>query len=293
MNETSAICTFSIIALTSIFSVIGFRNRAFREKYLFSVPEILAGKQYYRLFTSAFLHADWNHLLMNMLSLYFFGRSLEFFLGAKAYLLVYFAAIVGGDLLSLAIHRHHEYRAYGASGGVCGMMFSFIILFPGGTIIAYPIPVPVPGWLYAVLFIVGSFLALKRQTDNVGHDAHLGGAIIGMWTTAVLQPWIVRENWKLFLAISALSVLLFLYLVKNPLFLPLSSFLPTGWSRKARSPKQGSTGNERFELDAILDKISRSGMDSLSLEEKAKLNSASENYQRRSESKKPESDLIF
>lgn len=283
-NESLAICTWAIIVLTSIYSLIGFRDPAFREKHLFSVREILAEKQYHRLFTSALLHADWNHLLLNMVTLFLFGRGIESLLGVRQFLLVYLAAVLGGGALSLWIHRHHEYKAYGASGGVCGLIFSYIFLFPGGSIVLFPLPVPVPAWLYAILFFVGSILALKRQADNIGHDAHLGGAIIGLWTTAALEPGIVRLHPKLFLAISALSVLFFVYLVKNPLFLSLSSFLPA-WPRpKVKPHKQPQSQDETLELDVILEKISRSGIDSLSREEKALLNSTSEKYRRRSDS---------
>jgi hypothetical protein len=199
----------------------------------------------------------------------------------------------GGSLLSLWLHRNHEYRAYGASGGVCGLLFSYIFLFPGGSIVLFPFPIPIPAWLYAILFFAGSFLALKRQTDNIGHDAHLGGAIIGLWTTALLEPEIVHRQPKLFLAISGLSVLLFVYLVKNLMFLPLSSFLPTGPRPNAKPGKPSQLRDEAVELDAILEKISQSGMDSLSPAEKARLNSASEKYRSRVDSTEPKSKLII
>jgi membrane associated rhomboid family serine protease len=283
MNEPSAICTVVIIVLTSVASLIGFRDPAFREKHLFSVRGILAGKQFHRLFTSALLHADWNHLLLNMVSLFLFGRGIELLLGVREFLLIYLAAILGGSVLSLWIHRHHEYTAYGASGGVCGLIFSYILLFPGGCILMFPVPFPIPAWLYAILFFAGSVLALKRQADNIGHDAHLGGAIIGLWTTGALKPEIVRLHPKLFLTISTLSVLLFVYLVKNPLFLPLSSFLPAWPSRKGKLRKRPPPRDETPELDAILDKISRSGIGSLSHDEKALLKSTSEKYRRQSD----------
>src|SRR5207249_2123817 len=143
--------------------------------------------------------------------------------------------------------------------------------------------------LYAILFFAGSVLALKRQADNVGHDAHLGGAILGLWTTAVLEPEIVRLQPKLFLAISGAAILLFVYLVKNPLFLPLSSFLPAWprWKPKRRKPARPP--DRALELDAVLEKISKSGIHSLSREERALLNSTSEKYRRQSGSEGPES----
>ena len=291
MSESLAPCTVAIIVLTSICSLLGFRDPAFRERHLFSVREILAGKQYHRLFTSALLHADWNHLLLNMVSLFLFGRGIEWLLGVRQFLLIYLVAVLGGGALSLWIHRHHEYQAYGASGGVCGLIFSYIFLFPGGSIVVFPLPVPVPAWLYAILFLVGSILALKRQADNIGHDAHLGGAVIGLWTTAVLNPEVIRLHPKLFLAISTLSVVFFVYLVKNPLFLPLSSILPAWPQREGKPRKPPSSRDDALELDAVLEKISRSGMDSLSRAEKSLLNSAAEKYRHRPDSKGGSSKL--
>ena len=287
MHEPLAAGTVAILVLTSIGSMIGFRDTHFLDEHLFSVREILAGKQYHRLFTSALLHADWNHLLLNLVSLYLFGSQLEALLGVRQFLLIYLAAILGGSALSLWIHRQHEYTAYGASGGVCGLIFSYILLFPDGRIVLFPLPVPVPAWLYAILFFVGSVLALKRQADHIGHDAHLGGAIIGLWTTAVLKPELVRLHPKLFLGMSALAVGLLVYLVKNPLFLPLSSFRP-GWPpSRVQSGKAARSPDPELELDAILEKISKSGLQSLSRKEKVRLNSASEKYRRKSDSEGP------
>jgi membrane associated rhomboid family serine protease len=298
MDEPIPNCIAAIIVLTSICSVIGFQNPAFRDKYLFWVRPVLAGKQYYRLFTSALLHADWNHLLLNMVSLYLVGRHVEFVLGSGRFLLIYLAAILGGSLLSLWVHRHHEYQAYGASGGVCGIVFSSVLLFPDGTMTTFPLPISIPTWLYAILFIVGSFAAFRRQTDNVGHDAHLGGAIIGLWTTAALVPVIVRLHPELFVAISALAIGLFVYLVKNPFHSPFPGFAPRWrWPRwpqfRRERPVIPRHRREARDLDAALEKISRSGIHSLTDEEKALLNSASGKYQRRAESKKPDSGLPF
>src|SRR6184192_961607 len=113
------VITFLLIVVTCVFSYQGFKSFTFERKYIFNPEAILAGKEYHRLVTSAFLHANWQHLIFNMMSLYFFGAGLEAHLGKPQFLLVYFGSIIGGDLLSLFVHRHHDYRSYGASGGVC------------------------------------------------------------------------------------------------------------------------------------------------------------------------------
>ena len=292
MNEPIAICTLVIIALTVFCSFLGFRDPAFTERFIFAPTEILACKQYYRLFTSAFLHADVNHLLMNMVSLYFFGSMMELYLGPVRFLLIYFAAIVGGDLLSLWLHRNHEYRSYGASGGVCGMIFSYITLFPNGTILAHFF-IPIPAWAYGILFLIASFVGLRRKTDNVGHDAHIGGAVIGMWVTGALQPWAIRENLNWFLILSGISLALFIYFLKNPMLLPLWAVFPK-WERQKKGTREVPPHRrETHDIDAVLDKISREGVESLTAEEKAFLKNVSTKYQNRAQSEKPKSDLII
>jgi membrane associated rhomboid family serine protease len=289
MQEPIAICTLIIIVLTIFCSFIGFRDPAFAEKFIFSPTDILACKQYYRLFTSAFLHANPYHLLNNMVTLFLFGRILEERVGPAEFLVIYFAAIVGGSLLSLWLHRHHEYRAHGASGGVCGVVFSYIAMDPQGQILAHMF-FPMPAWAYGIIFLIASFVAMRRGTDNIGHDAHIGGAVIGLWTTGALQRRAVVENLYWFLALSAVSAGLFIYFLKNPMFLPLSTF--TGWTKKkarAAPPER----NETLEVDTVLEKISRNGFDSLTREEKALLDRVSAKYQTRAQSEKPKSDLII
>src|SRR3569833_313 len=220
MDEPTAIYTFAIIVLTVGCSLIGFRDPDFTERFIFSPLAVLAGKQYYRLVTSAFLHLDLNHLLMNMITLFLFRRILEAHIGPWQFLLVYFASIIGGDLLSLWLHRNHEYRSLGASGGVCGAVFSFIAMYPTGTILSHFV-IPIPAWAYGILFLIGSIVALRRQRDNIGHDAHNGGAVIGLWATGALQPWAGQDHLKWFLILSAVAVALFFFFIKNLLLLLL------------------------------------------------------------------------
>src|SRR5437868_5752772 len=127
-------CTWAIIGITCIVSLRGFRSYGFEEKYIFNPEAILAGKEYYSLITSGFLHADTRHLVLNMVTLLLFGKGVELSVGSGQFLAIYLTAIFGGNALSLYVHRHHEYRAYGASGGVCGVIFASILLHPYGAI---------------------------------------------------------------------------------------------------------------------------------------------------------------
>lgn len=288
------ICTYILIALTCVFSFLGFRTRSVEEKYIFDPRSILADKEYYRLVSSAFLHSGWAHLIFNMFSLNAFGSVVELAFGRTQFLLVYFGAVIGGSLLSLFLHRHHEYRAYGASGGVCGVIFTAILMNPRASLMIFPIPYAVPGWLFAIVFLVGSFFAMKAgNLGNVGHDAHLGGAMVGFLIGAGLHPELVRTHLWVFLLLLGVVVAMLAYVWMNPMFLPVRSFFGPGTRRRERVIRGPSHRRELMEIDAILDKIAKNGMESLSAEERALLGEVSGKYRRRGESEKPGSGLAI
>lgn len=296
--ERYAYCNLLIIALTCWVSYVGFRRQDFEDKYIFWPQAILAWRQYYRLVTPAFLHLDWRHLLMNMLSLYFFGPMIEALFGPTQFLGIYLAAVVGGNLLALYIHRRDDYRALGASGGVAGIIFAHILFFPGGGIgLSLFLPVYVPAWLYAIGYLLYSFSGMQRGATNVGHDAHLGGALVGFFTAAAIHPFAVRASPILFGAITTGAILLYIYLLKNPLLLPWQTIdftrrspqpAPSGnpsgiltfWKRK-RSAPAGNFSRPDRRVDALLQKISKHGIESLTEEEKKSLSEVSDKYRRR------------
>src|SRR5205085_7101779 len=120
-----------IILANGLVSYQGLRNYHYFDKYSFQVDEILLGKDYKRLVTSGFLHVSWTHLIFNMITFYCFSYGLEATLGATKFLMIYFGSLLGGNLLSLFIHRHHhDYSAVGASGAISGLVFASIALFP-------------------------------------------------------------------------------------------------------------------------------------------------------------------
>ena len=152
---------------------------------------------------------------------------------------------------------------------------------------------PIPGWLYAIGFIVGSFVAMKKARDNIGHDAHLGGAIVGLLIAAVLEPQAARSNWKVFLLVLVPASLVLLYLWFNPLFLPLPSFSGRPFRAREQADTVARHRSEERQVDAILEKIAKRGAGALTEEEKAFLKQVSGKYRRRGESKKPESGLAI
>lgn len=295
MLVSSPICTYLVIGLTVWVSYLGFKSLAFEQKYIFNPEAILAGKEFYRVATCAFLHSGWPHLLLNMLSLYAFAESIELLYGRTELLGIYFGAILGGSLLSLYVHRHHVYQAYGASGGVCGVIFAYMLLFPDSKIRMFYLPFGIPAWLYAIGFILISFHGMKaKNLGNIGHDAHLGGAIIGLLIAAGFHPDAARYNLKIFLIVFISGLLVLIYLWRNPISLPLSALLRSPFAKRKNDPAAlPSHKRETLEMDAILDKIAKKGIHSLSKEQKAALDRMSGKYQRRSDSKKPESGLAI
>src|SRR5664279_1898625 len=174
----TGIITLILIIVNIAFSYKGFTNETFFEGYKFEVDRILINKDYKRLVTSGFLHVSWTHLILNMFSLYAFSGSIESDLGGLQFLLIYFVSLVGGNLLCLFIHRNHgDYSAVGASGAVSGIIFASIALYPGMGIGFFGLPFSIPGWLYGILYVLYSIYGIKSGKDNIGHEAHLGGAL--------------------------------------------------------------------------------------------------------------------
>jgi membrane associated rhomboid family serine protease len=147
--------------------------------------------EYYRLLTSGFIHADWPHLIFNMLTLYFFGENVEYYFTALGkpvlYPLLYTLGIITASLPSFAKHRNNGYyRSLGASGGVAAILFSFVYMAPWAVIRVWF--VPIPAIIAAVLYLAYSAYMSRKSSDNINHDAHFWGAVFGFAFTLVFDP---------------------------------------------------------------------------------------------------------
>lgn len=175
----SNIIVIGIIVITSIISIKGFNDQEFFDRYKFNIRAILIDKQWDRMIVSAFLHGDIAHLFFNMYTFYFFS-SIVLNYGTILFILTYFGSIIGGNTLALLMHKNNPYySAIGASGGVSGILFASIILDSQISIGIFPLPFSIPGWIYGIIYLTYSFYGMKTQLGNIGHDAHLGGAIFG------------------------------------------------------------------------------------------------------------------
>ncbi|MDO4880510.1 MAG: rhomboid family intramembrane serine protease [Capnocytophaga sp.] len=191
-----------ILGATIAMSYKGFNDSMFFNRYKFNVGAVQKG-DYIRLISSGFLHADWSHLIFNMISLYFFQGIIVKTMGIFLFLIIYFGAMVLGSLFSLYIYKKQSYySAIGASGAVSGIIFAAIALFPDSIRVNF-----IPGWLFgAIYFGYSAYMMLNPQRgDNLGHSAHLGGAIFGLIIVILFNPLLVIQN-AFYLLIMALPL---------------------------------------------------------------------------------------
>jgi rhomboid family protein len=195
--------TFIIILIITVaISYYGFNNSAFFNRYKFNVGTVQKG-DYIRLVSSGFLHADWQHLIFNMISLYFFQDVIIKTMGDLIFLFIYFGSMLLGSIFSLHIYKRQSYySAIGASGAVSGIIFAAIALYPTGLSVNF-----LPGWLFGALYFGYSVFMMfnPQQGDNLGHAAHLGGALFGLAVVTIYNPEVVIHN-AFYLGVMALPL---------------------------------------------------------------------------------------
>jgi membrane associated rhomboid family serine protease len=251
----------------------GLNQPGVMEKYLFSTDAIRFHRQWIRLVSPAFLHSSWGHFGGNAITLYFFGRFLENREGPGILLGIFFLSVAGGHLLCLWLHKEGgDYRAIGASGGALGVLFATILLSPGMRMILFPLPIPIPGWLYALGFLFYTLSSL-RGGSGVSHEAHLGGMLSGVAVTLLYYPWVFRTSPFLVTVILLTSAGGLWYFHQNPGRVP--GFFRFQVKSAVAQHQQRKRREESGQVDALLDKVSQHGLHSLSKRERKLLEEAS------------------
>lgn len=274
--EHSSIVGTALMIFTGLASYKGFRDNAFFEHNIFDVDRILVDKEYRRLFSSGFLHSGWLHFGFNMMALLSFSFSLEMLFGIPKLVILYFGSMLGGSLLALYIHRNHaDYRAVGASGAISGIIFSSIILFPNNEISLILIPIEFKNWVLGIIFILVSIIGIKNKIGNIGHEAHLGGAITGVLITFIMEPVKTADNWWIVLLLLVPTIAFLNLIVRNPAVLMVDNYWGESlknWKNKLTNESSEPEIHPQDEMDELLEKIKKSGFKSLTDKERRRLN---------------------
>lgn len=186
--------TIVLIILNIIASIYAWNNKTVYSKWMMNPYKIHNDNQYYRFITSGFIHGDWIHLAFNMFAFYSFGRVLEYHLASitgGAYQLyfygIYILALIVSDLPTYFKNKDDEnYNSLGASGAVAAIIFACIVVDPLNDVYVYAIPIP--GFIFAFLYLGYSYYASKKGLGGVNHDAHFYGAVFGVVSILIINP---------------------------------------------------------------------------------------------------------
>ncbi len=193
--------TYLIIAAVSLVSFSAFTNREVYHKLMFNPYQIKHSNQWYRFVSHAFIHANWEHLIFNMLTLYFFGIFVEsafaHYFGSKAvplYISEFVLAFIVSSIPSYIKYKdNYAYNAVGASGAVSAILYTSILFDPLNKIYLFFIPIGIPAFIFGIIYLAYSAYMSKRNTDNIGHDAHFWGAVFGFVFPLIFRPQLLNE----------------------------------------------------------------------------------------------------
>jgi membrane associated rhomboid family serine protease len=183
--------TIVLIAITSVISYFAFSNARLMDALIFWPPAITRGGQVHRFLSYGLVHADFAHLLFNMITLFFFGSIMERlfapYIGVMGFVGFYLGGLLVAILPAYLRHRNDpNYRSLGASGAVSAVLFAYILIEPWALLLVFV--VPVPAIVFGVLYVAYTIWAERRGGDNINHTAHLWGAVYGVLFTLVMEP---------------------------------------------------------------------------------------------------------
>jgi membrane associated rhomboid family serine protease len=187
--------TMMLVIIISLTSILGLYNKEVILQFQFNAFQVYHKKQYYRMFTHALVHANWEHLLVNMIVLWSFGTAVEhyfqLYFGGNStwyYLALFVGAVILSSTWALVKQRNnYYYSAVGASGAVSAVVFAAIFFDPWNPIYFFAI-LPMPGIIFGLLYLYYSYYMSRKKLDNIGHDAHFLGAIIGFCAPVIMRP---------------------------------------------------------------------------------------------------------
>ena len=195
MQFDNAPATYALIFANLAASLYAFFvDRNFINQFAFNVGAVVKKEQHYRVITSSFLHVDFFHLFINMLTLFIFGPVVERILGKLGFLVVYFGSIIASGVVSSITQRKNpDYSSVGASDAVSGVVLSFCLFFPLHPIYFMFLPIGIPAIIYGVAFIFLSARMMGRPGGRIAHEGHLGGALAGVVLTILMKPEVITR----------------------------------------------------------------------------------------------------
>lgn len=213
---TDQILHYGIIAANVIVSMYCFNTPGGFERLQFNVGAIRGRGEWYRLVTSAFVHVNMTHLLFNMLTFYFFYPLILRNVWWPAALGLYVGALLVGNLCALFFHRDDpNYSAVGASGAVSGVLYAAILWDPDMMLYLF-FALPIKAWVFGIAYLLYTIFGIQRQGDNIGHEAHLGGALFGILGALVLFPDQILDRPLILAALIVPTVALFAVAILRP-----------------------------------------------------------------------------
>ncbi len=191
--------TILIVLITVGISMLAFSNHEIMDKLQFTPYRTIHNKEWHRLITHGFVHADYMHLFINMFVLYSFGSAVEnIFKGLQYsgiiqswtlhFSVLYFGGIVIGSLTTLKKHKDNIfYHSVGASGAVSAIVFTFIFFDPLQKLL-FMFIIPIPAIVFGVLYLAYTHYMSKKGGDNINHDAHFIGSVFGFIYPLLINP---------------------------------------------------------------------------------------------------------
>ena len=188
--------TIILIIITVAVSLLCLSRQEVSAALQFSAYDVWHRRQWHRMLSYGLVHGGWGHLLFNMITLYCFGRIVEQYFSAAfessgpiLYVVLYVTALVVSTIGDLIKFRNDpSYCAVGASGAVSAILFAAILFEPKMGIYIYLIPIPVPAYIFAPIYLIYCIIMARKNVDNIGHSAHFWGALYGLLFPLLLRP---------------------------------------------------------------------------------------------------------
>lgn len=276
--EVNDFIVWTILILTGISTYTALETPSFFERYNLNPKMVLRNKEYDRMLSSGFLHADWMHFAINMYLFFILSPLVIDNIGAFSFVLLYFGSMLAASALGVYLHKSESfYRAVGASGAVMGVLFAYILISPNATFLLFFI-LPLPGWLLGLFYVGYSIYGIETKgKDQIAHDAHLAGGAAGLLILAFVQPDLYQYN-GLYAVVMLLPLVGYLIYKNKDYFKGKSDFPSSLRGYTNLDDRFNETkAKKQKELDELLDKVSKKGLDSLSDKEKKRLDELSSN----------------